>query len=255
MGVRVHLSRIGPVVALGLSGFGLCLLALAPLGWRLGWWPYGFGLYWMMPVSGLVAAGAVILAVLTLMRWWSQLHLRDLGMLFVALALGATLAYVPSQYWHTRLTVPFIHDISTDTDNPPRFNAVLAARAAEGANSLDDRDSQLTQMQKAAYPDLVPVMTKLPMTMTFNEALNVAKSMPGWVIVAFDADAGLIEASQQSRWFHFTDDIVIRIVGDEVGSRIDMRSTSRQGESDYGVNATRIRAYTVALRKSVGELR
>src|SRR6516225_1743082 len=233
MGVRMHLSRIGPVVALGLSGFGLC---------------------WIMPVSGLVAAGAVILAVLTLMRWWPQLHLRDLGMLFVALALGATLAYVPSQYWHTRLTVPFIHDISTDTDNPPRFNAVLAARSAEGANSLDDRDSQLTQMQKAAYPDLVPVMTKLPVTMTFNEALNVAKSMPGWVIVAFDADAGLIEASQQSRWFRFTDDIVIRVVGDEVGSRIDMRSTSRQGESDYGVNAARIRAYTVALRKRVGEL-
>jgi uncharacterized protein (DUF1499 family) len=175
-------------------------------------------------------------------------------MLFVALALGVTLAYVPSQYWHTRLTVPLIHDISTDTDNPPRFNAVLAARAAEGANSLDDRDAQLTQMQKAAYPDLVPVMTTLPVTMTFNEALNVAKSMPGWVIVAFDADAGLIEASEQTRWFRFTDDIVIRVVGDGVVSRIDMRSTSRQGESDYGVNATRIRAYTVALRKRVGEL-
>ena len=252
MGVRMHLSKIGPVVALGLSGVGLCLLALAPLGWRVGWWPYGFGLYWMMPVSGLVAAGAVILSVLTLTRWWPHLRLRGLVMLFVALALGAALVYVPSQYWYTRITVPLIHDISTDTDNPPRFNAVLAARAAEGANSVDDRDLQLAQMQKAAYPDLASVMTALPVTRAFNEALNVAKSMPGWVIVAFDADAGRIEASQQSRWFRFTDDIVIRVVGDEVGSRIDMRSTSRQGESDYGVNATRIRAYMVALRKRIG---
>ena len=89
MGVRMHLSKIGPVVALGLSGVGLCLLALAPLGWRVGWWPYGFGLYWMMPVSGLVAADAVILSVLTLTRWWPHLRLRGLVMLFVALALGA----------------------------------------------------------------------------------------------------------------------------------------------------------------------
>jgi uncharacterized protein (DUF1499 family) len=66
---------------------------------------------------------------------------------------------------------------------------------------------------------------------------RVAKSMPGWTIIASDVDGGRIEASQQSRWFRFTDDIVIRVVGDEARSRIDMRSTSRQGGSDYGVNA------------------
>jgi uncharacterized protein (DUF1499 family) len=113
-------------------------------------------------------------------------------------------------------------------------------------------DSQLVQMQKTAYSDVAPVMTALPVTRAFNEALHVAKSMPGWIIVAFDVDAGRIEASQQTGWFHFTDDIVIRVLGDEAGSRIDMRSTSRQGQSDYGVNATRIRAYVAALRKRIG---
>jgi uncharacterized protein (DUF1499 family) len=172
-------------------------------------------------------------------------------MLFIALALGAALVYVPSQYWHTRSTLPPIHDITTDTDNSPTFSAVLAARAFEGANSVDYRGLQLAQMQKAAYPDVAPVITALPVTRAFNEALYVAKSMPGWIIVAFDVDAGRIEASQQSRWFRFTDDIVIRVVGDEVGSRIDMRSTSRQGRSDYGVNAARIRAYIGALLKRI----
>jgi uncharacterized protein (DUF1499 family) len=95
-------------------------------------------------------------------------------------------------------------------------------------------------------------MTTLPMRGAFSEALDVAKSMPGWTIVASDLDAGRIEATQQSRWFGFTDDIVIRVLGDETGSRIDMRSTSRQGRSDYGVNATRIRAYTGALRRRIG---
>jgi uncharacterized protein (DUF1499 family) len=76
--------------------------------------------------------------------------------------------------------------------------------------------------------------------------------MPGWTIVAADANAGRIEASEQSRWFRFIDDVVIRVVGEGAGSRIDVRSTSRQGRSDYGVNAARIRAYMGALRKRIG---
>jgi uncharacterized protein (DUF1499 family) len=64
--------------------------------------------------------------------------------------------------------------------------------------------------------------------------------------------AGRIEASQQSRWFRFTDDIVIRVASDEVGSRVDMRSTSRQGRGDFGVNAARIRTYMSALRQRIG---
>ena len=84
------------------------------------------------------------------------------------------------------------------------------------------------------------------------EALDVARSMPGWTIVASESGARRIEASQQSRWFRFTDDIVIRVACDEVGARIDMRSTSRQGRSDFGVNAARIRAYLVALRQRIG---
>jgi len=168
----MYLLKIGPVAALVLSGVALFLLALAPLGWRIGLWQYGFGLYWMMPVSGFVAAVAVIISVLTLARDWSQLRLHDLAMLFIALALGAALVYVPGQYWYTRNTVPPIHDITTDLDNPPTFSAVLAARAAERAGSVDNRSPQLAQMQKAAYPDLVPVMTTLPVTRAFNEALD-----------------------------------------------------------------------------------
>ena len=80
----------------------------------------------MMPVSNFVAVVAVILSVLALARDWSQLRLRDLAMLFIAVALGAALVYVPGQYWYTRSIVPPIHDITTDIDNPPTFSAVLA---------------------------------------------------------------------------------------------------------------------------------
>jgi uncharacterized protein (DUF1499 family) len=63
-----------------------------------------------------------------------------------------------------------------------------------------------------------------------------------------DKAAGRIEASQRSRWMGFTDDIVVRVTPASSGSRIDIRSSSRYGRSDFGVNAERIRDYLTALR-------
>jgi uncharacterized protein (DUF1499 family) len=70
----------------------------------------------------------------------------------------------------------------------------------------------------------------------------------GWTIVASDKSAGRIEASQRSRWMGFTDDIVVRVAPANSGTRIDLRSTSRYGRSDFGVNAERVRDYLTALR-------
>jgi uncharacterized protein (DUF1499 family) len=51
-----------------------------------------------------------------------------------------------------------------------------------------------------------------------------------------------------STWFGFGDDIVVRIRPDGAGSRIDIRSKSRDGESDLGVNARRIREFIARLK-------
>ena len=72
----------------------------------------------------------------------------------------------------------------------------------------------------------------------------------GWAIVAADAAAGRIEASDRSRWFGFTDDIVVRIAASGSGSRVDVRSSARLGRSDFGVNAARVRAYLAELRQT-----
>jgi len=210
------MAKISPSASLALSSAALFLLALAPFGWRVGWWSYGFGLYWLMPVSGCVAAMGGTLGVWTLLQSRSQLRPWSCAILFAATVLGAVLVYVPLQYSYTRSLLPPIHDITTDTDNPPTFRTVLQARAAERANSVDDRAPHLAQVQKAAYPVVTPI-TNLPLASAFKEALQVAKSMPGWTIVASVPEAGRIEASQQSRWFRFTDDIVIRIAGDGAG--------------------------------------
>ena len=75
----------------------------------------------------------------------------------------------------------------------------------------------------------------------------------GWAILATDPQAGRIEASERSFWYGFTDDIVVRVAAAGAGSRIDVRSSARQGRSDLGVNAARIRAYLARLKRGTGE--
>jgi uncharacterized protein (DUF1499 family) len=236
---------------LGLATSALLLLALAPVGWRMDWWHYRFAFSWLMPISGYLALGAAAVALLCLVLGWSVIGLTDGAIATAALIMAICLAYVPWHYTRIRSTVPRIHDITTDTENPPQFVAVLAARAAEGAATSVYEGPELAKLQKAAYPDIVPLNVTAPVHPAFQRALAVAKAMPGWTIVGSDPDIGRIEASQSSRWFHFTDDVVIRVTQAGSGSRIDMRSLSRHGRSDFGVNAARIKSYMRELRKQL----
>jgi uncharacterized protein (DUF1499 family) len=248
----MRISKVLPAVALALAGIAALFFAVAPLGTRLGWWHYRFGLYWLMPAAGFIGAAAAVHSGLALTTRWQRFRIQGRVMLCLALTIGLAVAYVPWRYHVIRAALPPIHDLSTNTENPPTFEAVLPARAAENASGVAYDNPQLPHMQKQAYPDLAPLIVPLPVAKAFDLALEVARAMPGWTIVAVDPGRGRIEASQQSRWYGFTDDISIRVACDEVGSRIDMRSTSRQGRSDYGVNAARIRGYMAALRRRIG---
>jgi uncharacterized protein (DUF1499 family) len=242
-------SQYGSGVAIGLAASSLLALALAPIGWRVGWWHYRFAFSWLMPLSGMLALGAIAVALLCLGLGWAFIGPSGGAIALIALMIGACLAYVPWHYSRLRETLPRIHDITTDTDDPPEFAAVLAARTAERAATTVYAGRELAMLQRSAYPDIVPLEVASAAREAFQRALTVAKAMPGWTIVASDPEAGRIEASQSSRWFHFTDDVVIRITPTGAGSRIDMRSLSRQGRSDFGVNAARIRSYMQALRQ------
>jgi uncharacterized protein (DUF1499 family) len=170
----------------------------------------------------------------------------------IGLAAGAVLTYVPWQYDHRLKTLPRIHDITTDPENPPTYVAALPAREVENAAPATYAEPEIASQQRAAYPDLAPFKVGLPPEQVFPRALDTAKAMPGWSVVSADPAAGRIEARQTSLWFRFTDDIVIRVAADTSGSRVDMRSESRQGRSDFGVNASRVRAYMARLKQQLG---
>jgi uncharacterized protein (DUF1499 family) len=195
---------------------------------------------------------AAVVSLLALAVGCPRLGRRGLAIAAISLAAGAVLAYIPWQYDHRLKTLPRIHDITTDTENPPTYVAALPARAAEKANSATYAGREVAEQQKAAYPDVAPLKVGLPPEQAFGRALDTAKAMPGWSVVAADPAAGRIEARQTSLWFRFTDDVVIRVAAEATGSRIDMRSESRQGRSDFGVNAGRIRAYMAKLKQQLG---
>jgi len=154
-----------------------------------------------------------------------------------ALVIGLAVLYVPLQFLQRARAVPPINDITTDTENPPRY--MTASRAYPGA--------EFARQQRAAYPDIAPVLLPQPPREAFAKAVAAAEAM-GWEVVGRDAAAGTLEAVDTTKWFGFKDDIAVRVVPTPNGSRIDIRSKSRVGRSDLGTNARRIRAYAERLK-------
>jgi uncharacterized protein (DUF1499 family) len=154
---------------------------------------------------------------------------------------------VPLAYLRTAQGVPPIHDITTDTENPPLFEAILPLRA-DASDPAVYAGEEVAAQQRGAYPDIKPQTLPVPPDEAFERAL-VAAGEIGWEIVAAEKGEGRIEATDTTFWFGFKDDVVIRIQPAEAGSRIDVRSTSRVGVGDLGVNAARIRRFLEELRE------
>lgn len=141
--------------------------------------------------------------------------------------------------------VPPLHDITTDPENPPVFQAAGSLRAPTD-NSLVYQGAMVAAQQRQAYPDLAPLQLPMAPAEAFARTLATAHQL-NWQIVGQDPVQGRIEAVDQTMLFGFRDDIVIRILPTPGGSRIDVRSASRVGVSDLGVNAKRIRSFVAAF--------
>jgi uncharacterized protein (DUF1499 family) len=240
---RARILRQLPLAGLIVAIVAAVLLAAGPLGWRAGWWHFRTAFTYLMPWAAYCGLAAMGLAILAL-----AVSRRQIVVAIVALVVGAAIAYVPWSYGQMRGTTLPIHDITTDWQNPPEFRAILPLRTAEeGSNPVVYEGAKITEQQRKAYPDIAPVTLAMPPRDAFDRALKAAGAR-GWTIVASDPAAGRIEGYQRSRWFGFTDDVVVRITAADGGSRVDARSVSRWGRNDFGVNAERIRGFLAVLR-------
>ena len=86
-----------------------------------------------------------------------------------------------------------------------------------------------------------------PVREAYEKARSAVESL-GWHITLSDPARGLIEARDTSKLFRFVDDVAIRVrPGPSGGSLVDIRSKSRDGKGDLGINANRIRTFTTTL--------
>ena len=222
------------------------LLLLSGPGARFGIWEFGTGFLLMRWALYLGLAASVVSLLLLLIP---KMRTGNAGMLVVAMILGAGTAWFPYSGYRTARSVPAIHDITTDTVNPPTFVAVLPLRA-EARNPPEYAGEEVAKQQREAYPDIVTLQRDIAPADLFRAAVKTAGDM-GWEIVAEEPREGRIEATATTFWFGFKDDVVIRIAAEGDGSRLDIRSKSRVGRSDVGANAARIRRFLSRLEQEI----
>ena len=219
-------------IALTLAAAAVTLLVLSGLGVRAGAWPFrvGFGMFAGSLFLGLGAAGTAAVALVI-----PRLRAGAVLPLVIAFLLGVASAAVPLDTVRRVKTLPYINDITTDTDNPPQFSLAKEYPVHFG------------ELQQIGYPEVRPLLLAVPPKQAFARAIDTARAM-GLEVTVVDEKAGRFEAVATTLWFGFKDDIAIRVTAAGDGSRIDMRSRSRVGRSDVGTNAKRIREFFAAVR-------
>ena len=226
-------------IALGVALVaGLMVLSTGP-GYRVGLFPLAAA-FMVLRWGAYVGLAALAIAVVALVMR------RGTAFAVPALLIGLLAFGIPFWFQRTAAGAPPIHDITTDTENPPQFVAIVPLRA--GAPNTLEYSPETARLQRQAYRDLEPLLMNVQPSQAFGHALQAAKDI-GWEVVAADPEAGRIEAIDTTPWFGFTDDIVVRLTPAAERTVVDVRSVSRVGRGDAGTNARRIREYLAALSR------
>ena len=223
----LRLAMIAPLVMLGAGGF-----------YRLRFVDFQIALL-ALAVAVLIAVVAALLGLIG-----AVLSARDgsgnAKRAVAALVVALVALVVPLNTLRQGAGVPMIHDITTDLEDPPIFVEVPRKRMSSD-NSLDI-DAEVLAAQEAYYTDIGPTMLPIPKSEAFA-LVREAVGASGWKVHAQKANLGYIEATASTPFFGFRDDVIIRVMERAGTVRVDMRSASRVGLSDLGVNAGRIRDF------------
>ncbi len=232
-----------------LLGFAAAaVLLLTGPAYRNGWWDVGTVFFKAYPGIVYGAMAAVVLGLLSLLVRWRS----GRGSVFLALlgmVLAAAAASVPIGLKSKAGKLPLIHDITTNTSNPPAFVAIAPLRA-DAPNPISYAGEEVAAKQREAYPDIQTIKIRESVDVVFPRAEAVAREL-GWTVHEANMADGRIEATDVTAWFGFSDDVVIRISAGNSVTLVDLRSKSRVGLSDIGANADRIRLFRDTLLASL----
>jgi hypothetical protein len=256
--VRKKVDYWGYIVL--VAGIGALVWGLvSAVGTGRGYWEYTSGL---KGVAGafLLGLGAILIGAIQGWRTRKAINpppraRRWVGMLVALLYVGWVGTFLMAA-----LTVPAIHDVSTDLADPPAFQTLtLRTDNLDNIPGADDKDMRgLTPLQRWAvvhqkdYGDIRSVRINEPVPMVVAKAERLAKAR-GWDVAISLPEEGRLEATETSAFFRFKDDVVLRVRPSDTGegSVVDMRSVSRVGISDLGMNAKRVRSFLADLTGTV----
>ena len=223
---------IGGVIAV------VCL-PLGALGTKFGLWAFTGG-FMLLAAGAVLATLASFLGVIAYIVALRKQLLAERPTLLIGIFLGVVVLAILGTQYSAASSVPPIHNISTDTENPPQFDKIVAIRSAAQANPLAYDAAALAPQQTAAYPWVKPLTLMAPVDEVVDRAEAVMRDM-GLEIVSSNKTTGLVEATATTFWFGFKDDVAVRVQpAADGGTQVDLRSVSRVGQSDLGANAARI---------------
>ncbi|ABC63379.1 DUF1499 domain-containing protein [Erythrobacter litoralis] len=201
----------------------------------------GFMSFVYMAMAG---GGIAVLALIALVMNW-RAGWPAAGKAVTALVIGVAAFGALSLLRSTAADYPFIHDVTTDLDNPPEFAELIVPEDnLRGTEGVEDWKAQ----HREGYPDIDGILVAMSPAEVVAKAAELAEER-GWTIAATAPEKGRFEAVAYASWIKFEDIVVLRAVPADGGrTRVDMRSVSRVGQSDLGENAKRIREFLAALQ-------
>ncbi len=243
-------------LALAFALMSGAVIGLALFGFKYGWLKWGtaaFLLYRAPQPLALVAVALGLVAVL--MAAISRLRVGFMTAL-AAVVLGALVYMAMSMQQAERAKYPPVHDVATSWTDPPMPSAALAAQRGADANPVEaaptvpagaavDAGHPVGEVNARTCPAAVPITLMQPTDKAYALALK-AVSGRGLHLVTTDAPHGVIEGVSTNFW-NMKEDLMVRVRPDGAGSRIDLRSISRQGQVDHGHNCRRITQIRAAL--------
>jgi len=225
---------------------GLVCLPVGALGTRVGIWGFQGGLM-LLAVGVVLAAIVFFLGIIGFAYSATKKMSAERNSISVGVVVSVVILVMMGSQFMAASSVPAIHNISTDTEQPPEFDKIVALRDAQTSNPLAYDAEALAELQRGAYPQVQPLISATGSAEMLDQAVQVLTGM-GMEIVDVNESAGRVEATDTTFWFGFKDDVVVRVRGEGSGSVVDIRSVSRVGQSDLGKNAARISEILAGLK-------
>ncbi|MBS7543362.1 DUF1499 domain-containing protein [Ancylobacter oerskovii] len=209
-------------------------------------------------LAGVALAGlALLVALAAFVVIWNE-GLRGLGRVIGAGALALALIAPTAGLAAFGARLPVLHEVSTDMEDPPAFVTLAMARS-RAANPLDGPDEAAASVQADAYPAIRPIDFESTPDDVFGDLMALVARRKWTVIDVVPPRGGQrdgrIEAVTRGLPLGLREDIVIRVRRTAEGTRVDMRSVTRNAARDFGSNARRVDDLFAELAERQGKRR